>query len=311
MDDLRNVIVIGSGPAGFTAALYAARANLAPLVLKGLEAGGQLMLTTDVENYPGFADGLLGPELMDQMEKQAARFGAEILPVHVTDVDLSERPFVVRAGDQEWRGRTIIVATGATARWLGVPGEEKLRGRGVSACATCDGFFFRDRELVVVGGGDTAMEEATFLTKFASKVTIVHRRDDFRASKVMSARALANPKVDVIWNTTVAEVHGDDAVSGVTLNDVRTDRSRTFAADGLFVAIGHDPNTTLFRGKLALDDEGYVTVAEPRTATSVPGVFAAGDVTDRIYRQAVTAAGQGCKAAIDAERFLEDEAHGR
>ena len=311
MDDLRNVIVIGSGPAGFTAALYAARANLAPLVLKGLEAGGQLMLTTDVENYPGFADGLLGPELMDQMEKQAARFGAEILPVHVTDVDLSERPFVVRAGDQEWRGRTIIVATGATARWLGVPGEEKLRGRGVSACATCDGFFFRDRELVVVGGGDTAMEEATFLTKFASKVTIVHRREDFRASKVMSARALANPKVDVIWNTTVAEVHGDDAVSGVTLNDVRTDRSRTFAADGLFVAIGHDPNTTLFRGKLALDDEGYVTVAEPRTATSVPGVFAAGDVTDRMYRQAVTAAGQGCKAAIDAERFLEDEAHGR
>jgi thioredoxin reductase (NADPH) len=310
VDDLRNVIVIGSGPAGFTAALYAARANLAPLVLKGLEAGGQLMLTTDVENYPGFADGLLGPELMDQMEKQAARFGAEILPVHVTDVDLSERPFVVRAGDQEWRGRTIIVATGATARWLGVPGEEKLRGRGVSACATCDGFFFRDRELVVVGGGDTAMEEATFLTKFASKVTIVHRREEFRASKVMSARALANPKVDVIWNTTVAQVHGDDAVSGVTLNDVRTDESRTFAADGLFVAIGHDPNTALFRGKLALDDEGYITVAEPRTATSVPGVFAAGDVTDRTYRQAVTAAGQGCKAAIDAERFLEDEAHG-
>ena len=310
MDELRNVIVIGSGPAGFTAALYAARANLAPLVLKGLEAGGQLMLTTDVENYPGFADGLLGPELMDQMEKQAARFGAEIIPVHVTDVDLSERPFVVRAGDQEWRGHTIIVATGATARWLGVPGEEKLRGRGVSACATCDGFFFRDRELVVVGGGDTAMEEATFLTKFASKVTIIHRRDEFRASKVMSARALANPKVDVMWNTTVAEVHGDDAVSGVTLNDVRTDESRTFAADGLFVAIGHDPNTALFRGKLALDDEGYITVAEPRTATSVPGVFAAGDVTDRTYRQAVTAAGQGCKAAIDAERFLEDEAHG-
>ena len=310
MDDPRNVIVIGSGPAGFTAALYAARANLAPLVLKGLEAGGQLMLTTDVENYPGFADGLLGPELMDQMEKQASRFGAEILPVHVTDVDLSERPFVVRAGDQEWRGRTIIVATGATARWLGVPGEEKLRGRGVSACATCDGFFFRDRELVVVGGGDTAMEEATFLTKFARKVTIVHRRDDFRASKVMSARALANPKVDVIWNTTVAEVHGDDAVSGVTLNDVRTEESRTFPTDGLFVAIGHDPNTALFRDKLALDVEGYITVAEPRTTTSVRGVFAAGDVTDRIYRQAVTAAGQGCKAAIDAERFLEDEAHG-
>jgi thioredoxin reductase (NADPH) len=311
VDEPRNVIVIGSGPAGFTAALYAARANLAPLLLKGLEAGGQLMLTTDVENYPGFADGLLGPELMDQMEKQAARFGAEILPVHVTDVDLSERPFVVRAGDQEWRGRTIILATGATARWLGVPGEQKLRGRGVSACATCDGFFFRDRELVVVGGGDTAMEEATFLTKFASKVTIVHRRDEFRASKVMSARAVANPKVDVIWNTTVEEVHGEDAVSGVTLNDIRTEESRTFPADGLFVAIGHDPNTALFRGKLALDDEGYITVSEPRTATSVPGVFAAGDVTDRIYRQAVTAAGQGCKAAIDAEHFLQDEAHGR
>jgi thioredoxin reductase (NADPH) len=311
VDEPRNVIVIGSGPAGFTAALYAARANLAPLLLKGLEAGGQLMLTTDVENYPGFADGLLGPELMDQMEKQAARFGAEILPVHVTDVDLSERPFVVRAGDQEWRGRTIIVATGATARWLGVPGEQKLRGRGVSACATCDGFFFRDRELVVVGGGDTAMEEATFLTKFASKVAIVHRRDEFRASKVMSARAVANPKVDVIWNTTVEEVHGEDAVSGVTLKDIRTEESRTFPTDGLFVAIGHDPNTALFRGKLALDDEGYITVAEPRTATSVPGVFAAGDVTDRIYRQAVTAAGQGCKAAIDAEHFLQDEAHGR
>jgi len=305
-----KVVIIGSGPAGLTAALYAARANLEPLVIRGLQPGGLIATTSEVENYPGFVEGVGGFDLADNMEKQAARFGAEILPVHVTDVDLSERPFVVRAGDQEWRGRTIIVATGATARWLGVPGEEKLRGRGVSACATCDGFFFRDRELVVVGGGDTAMEEATFLTKFASRVTIVHRREEFRASKVMSARALANPKVNVIWNTTVAEVHGDDAVSGVTLNDVRTDESRTFAADGLFVAIGHDPNTALFRAKLALDDEGYITVAEPRTATSVPGVFAAGDVPDRTYRQAVTAAGQGCKAAIDAERFLEDEAHG-
>ena len=309
MDDVRDVIVIGSGPAGFTAALYAARADLSPLVLKGLEAGGQLMLTTDVENYPGFADGLLGPELMDQMEKQAARFGAEILPVHVTGVDLNDPPFTVRAGDQVWRGRTLIIATGATARWLGVPGEERLRGRGVSACATCDGFFFRDRELVVVGGGDTAMEEATFLTKFASKVTIVHRRGEFRASKVMAARAFANPKIDVVRDTTVEEVLGDDAVTGVTLRDVTTGATRPVAADGVFVAIGHDPNTSLFRGLLALDDDGYIQVAEPRTATSVPGVFAAGDVTDRTYRQAVTAAGQGCKAAIDAERFLEEAGH--
>jgi thioredoxin reductase (NADPH) len=311
VDDVRDVIVIGSGPAGFTAALYAARADLSPLVLKGLDAGGQLMLTTDVENYPGFADGLLGPELMDQMEKQAARFGAEILPVHVTSVDLAERPFTVAAGDQRWRARALIVATGATARWLGVPGEERLRGRGVSACATCDGFFFRDRELVVVGGGDTAMEEATFLTKFASKVTIVHRREEFRASKVMAARALEHPKVEVLWNTTVEEVVGDDAVTSVTLRDGPSGETRPFAADGVFVAIGHDPNTSLFAGQLELDDAGYVQVAEPRTATSVAGVFAAGDVTDRVYRQAVTAAGQGCKAAIDAERFLEEDARGR
>jgi thioredoxin reductase (NADPH) len=308
-DDIRNVIVIGSGPAGYTAALYAARANLDPLVLKGLDAGGQLMLTTDVENYPAFPDGILGPELMDQMEKQAARFGAEIVPVHVTEVDLGARPFTVKAGDQVWRSRTIIVATGATARWLDVPGEEKLRGRGVSACATCDGFFFRDRELVVVGGGDTAMEEATFLTKFASKVTIVHRRDEFRASKIMADRALANPKIEVIWDTVVDEILGDDAVTGVMLRNLKTGETTEFATDGVFMAIGHDPTTSLFRGQLDLDDDGYVRVAEPRTHTSVEGVFAAGDVTDRIYRQAVTAAGQGCKAAIDAERYLEEESH--
>jgi thioredoxin reductase (NADPH) len=309
-DDVRDLIVIGSGPAGYTAALYAARANLEPLVLKGLDAGGQLMLTTDVENYPGFADGILGPELMDQMEKQAARFGAEILAVHVTEVDLAERPFTVKAGDQRWLARTIIVATGATARWLDVPGEAKLRGRGVSACATCDGFFFRDRELVVVGGGDSAMEEATFLTKFASKVTIVHRRHEFRASAIMAERALSNPKIEVIWNSVVEEVLGDDAVTGVRLRNVETDAVSELRTDGVFMAIGHDPNTSLFRGQLELDDAGYVKVAEPRTATDVDGVFAAGDVTDRIYRQAVTAAGQGCKAAIDAERFLEDASDG-
>jgi thioredoxin reductase (NADPH) len=310
MTETRDVVILGSGPAGYTAALYAARANLRPLVLKGLEAGGQLMLTTEVENYPGFPDGILGPELMDAMEKQAARFDAEIVAQSASRVDLSERPFGIWAGDQEWRARTLIVATGASAKWLGVPGEEQLRGRGVSACATCDGFFFRDRELVVVGGGDTAMEEATFLTKFASRVTIVHRRAEFRASKIMQERALANPKISVRWNSVVEEILGNGAVSGVKLRDVRTDEVAELATDGVFMAIGHTPNTELVATQVELTPAGYIVVDEPTTRTNVPGVFAAGDVTDAIYRQAVTAAGQGCKAAIDAERLLEAEGHG-
>ena len=309
MTETRDVVVLGSGPAGFTAALYAARANLRPLVLKGLESGGQLMLTTDVENYPGFPDGIMGPELMEAMEKQAARFDAEIVAQSATRVDLSERPFGIWAGDHEWRARTLIISTGASAKWLGVPGEERLRGRGVSACATCDGFFFRDRELVVIGGGDTAMEEASFLTKFASRVTIVHRRDEFRASKIMQERALANLKIDVVWNTVVDEITGNGAVNGVKLRNVNDGTVNDFATDGVFMAIGHTPNTSLFEGQLELTDGGYIVVQEPTAATSVPGVFAAGDVTDRHYRQAVTAAGQGCKAAMDAERLLQMEAH--
>ncbi|MBA3690968.1 MAG: thioredoxin-disulfide reductase [Actinobacteria bacterium] len=308
MVDERNVVILGSGPAGYTAALYAARSRLRPLVLKGLEAGGQLMLTTEVENYPGFADGILGPELMEQMEKQAERFEAELLHQRATRVDLSQRPFGVWAGDHEYRAHTLIISTGASAKWLGVPGEDTLRGRGVSSCATCDGFFFRDRELIVVGGGDTAMEEATFLTKFASKVTIVHRRDAFRASQIMVDRAMNDPKIEVVWNATVEEVLGDGAVSGARLKDTVTGEEREVAVDGVFVAIGHTPNTSLFEGQLDLED-GYIPVQEPRTLTSVPGVFAAGDVVDRVYRQAVTAAGMGCKAAIDAERFLAEGIH--
>jgi thioredoxin reductase (NADPH) len=308
MVEQRSVVILGSGPAGYTAALYAARANLEPLVLKGVDAGGQLMLTTEVENYPGFADAIMGPELMEQMEKQAARFGAELLHQSATRVDLSERPFGVWAGDQQWRAGTLIVATGASAIWLGVPGEEKLRGRGVSTCATCDGFFFRNRELIVVGGGDSAMEEATFLTRFATKVTIVHRRSEFRASKIMQDRALHNPKVEVIWDSVVEEILGDGAVSGVKMRNVKTGEATEHGADGVFIAIGHRPNTSLLEGQLELD-HGYIVAQEPTTRTSVPGVFGAGDVVDRIYRQAVTAAGMGCKAAMDAERFLEAQGH--
>jgi thioredoxin reductase (NADPH) len=306
--DLRNVVIIGSGPAGYTAALYAARANLRPLVLKGIEAGGQLMLTTEVENYPGFPEGVLGPELMELMEKQAARFDAEMLHQSVSRVDLSQRPFRIWSGDEEFLARTVIVATGASARMLSVPGEQRLLGHGVSTCATCDGFFFRGQDLVVVGGGDSAMEEALFLTRFATKVTVVHRRDELRASKIMQQRAFENEKIDFAWDSVVAEILGDGQVSGVRLKNVKTGRATDLAAGGVFVAIGHIPNTEVFEGQLDMTG-GYVLVKEPTTATSVAGVFAAGDVIDFTYRQAVTAAGMGCKAAMDAERFLEAEGH--
>lgn len=280
-----------------------------PLVLKGIDAGGQLMLTTEVENFPGFADAVLGPDLMEAMEKQASRFEAELLHQSASRLDLSSRPFGVWAGDQEWRAETLIISTGASARWLGVPGETELRGRGVSACATCDGFFFRDRELVVVGGGDSAVEEATYLTRFASKVTMVHRRGELRASKIMQDRARANEKIAFAWNSKVVEIYGEGSVSGVKLLDVGSGDVSDFPTDGVFVAIGHTPNTSLFEGQLELDEAGYVVVEEPGTRTSVPGIFAAGDVADHSYRQAVTAAGTGCRAAIDAERFLESESH--
>jgi len=307
-DDIREVVVIGSGPAGLTAAVYASRGNLNPLVIEGIEAGGQLMLTTDVENYPGFVDGIMGPELMERFRKQAARFGTEYLTDNVTSVDLSARPFVVHTGGDEIRTRSLIIATGASARMLDVPGERTLLGHGVSTCATCDGFFFKDRELIVVGGGDSAMEEAIFLTKFASKVTVVHRRKELRASKIMQERARANDKIDFVWNSVVTDVLGNGKVEGVRLQDVVTGKDRELPVGGLFVAIGHIPNTSLFEGQLDLT-EGYIVLAGETTETSVPGVFAAGDVVDFRYRQAITAAGMGCMAAIDAERYLEAATH--
>jgi thioredoxin reductase (NADPH) len=303
--DVRDVIIVGSGPAGLTAALYAARADLAPLMIEGREAGGQLMLTTEVENFPGFPDGIQGPELMADMRKQAERFGTDYLTADVDAVDFSSGPpFAIQVGADTYRARAVIVSTGATARWLGLENEQRLVGRGVSSCATCDGFFFRDRELVVVGGGDSAMEEALFLTKFASKVTIVHRRDELRASKIMQDRAFAHDKIAWEWNTVVVDVLGEQQVEGLVLEDTETGDRREFRTDGLFLGIGHDPATELFRGQLDLDAEGYILVNEPHTETSVPGVFAAGDVVDHVYRQAITAAGMGCKAAIDAERWL-------
>ncbi len=300
-----KMIIIGSGPAGLTAAIYAARAGLEPLMVEGMERGGQLMITTDVENFPGFPDGVMGPELMEQMRKQAERFGTRIVTSNVTDVDLSERPFKVWVGKDLYEGDSIVISTGASARWLGVPGEARLTGFGVSACATCDGFFFRDRELVVVGGGDTAMEEALFLTKFASKVTVLHRRDEFRASTIMSARVMDHPKIEVMWNTAVEEVYGETLVEGVKIRNTLTDEISDLATEGVFVAIGHDPNTKVFADRLELDEDGYIVTEPGESLTSVEGVYAAGDVTDKVYRQAVTAAGMGCQAALDAERWLD------
>jgi thioredoxin reductase (NADPH) len=306
MDDLRKVIVIGGGPAGYTAALYSARANLRPLVIEGFQWGGQLMITSDVENYPGYPDGVLGPEMMQEFRYQAERFGAEFLTDNVTRVDFSERPFRVWVGDDEYRAEAVIVATGATARQLGLESERSLQGRGVTYCATCDGAFYRDQDVVVVGGGDSAMEEATFLTKFASKVTLIHRRDEFRASQIMIDRARANEKVELLTPYVVEEVlAGDDGkMRAVVLRNADSDETRELPASGLFVAIGHDPTTALFLDQLDHDDAGYLVTRPGTTETNVPGVFAAGDVQDHTYRQAVTAAGSGCMAALDAERFL-------
>lgn len=303
-----DTLIIGSGPAGCTAALYASRAYLKTKVIAGYEAGGQLMLTSDVENFPGYPEGVTGPEMMADLRKQAERFGADFSDEDAIEVDFTERPFTVKTDLGEYKSKTIIVATGSSAKWLGLPSEQALMGKGVSACATCDGFFFKDKEVVVVGGGDTAMEEATFLTKYASKVTIVHRRDEFRASKIMAKRAMEHPKIDIEWNTTIEEITGDDFVNGVRLKNRETGEEKHLATNGYFAAIGHKPSTDLFKGQLHLDEAGYIIADGPHeTHTSVPGVFVAGDVFDLRYKQAITAAGSGCKAAIDAERWLEDQ----
>ncbi|ADI08492.1 thioredoxin reductase [Streptomyces bingchenggensis BCW-1] len=312
MSDVRNVIIIGSGPAGYTAALYTARASLKPLVFEGsVTAGGALMNTTDVENFPGFREGIMGPDLMDNMRAQAERFGAELVPDDVLSVDLTEDiKTVTDSAGTVHRAKTVIVTTGSQHRKLGLAHEDELSGRGVSWCATCDGFFFKDQDIAVIGGGDTAMEEATFLSRFAKSVTVVHRRDTLRASKAMQERAFADPKISFMWDSEVTEIRGDNKLSGLTLRDVKTGESSELPVTGLFIAIGHDPRTELFKGQLDLDDEGYLKVASPSTRTNLPGVFAAGDVVDHTYRQAISAAGTGCSAALDAERYLAALADG-
>ena len=306
MKNLYDVIIIGSGPAGYTAAIYAARANLSVLMFQGYQVGGQLMLTSEVENYPGFDDGILGPPMMEKFEAQARSFGTEMIPEDVTAVDFSKRPFTVTSDSGDYLARTIIIATGASAKWLGLPSEQHLQGRGVSACATCDGFFFKNKEVAVIGGGDTALEEATFLTRYASHVTVIHRRDSLRASKIMQERAFHNPKISFIWDTAITEVLGEDAVTGLQLRNVKTGEESVLPVQGVFLAIGHRPNTELFKGAIEMDRVGYI-VPVKHTMTNIPGVFAAGDVTDHRYRQAVTAAGDGSRAAIDLERWLESQ----
>lgn len=306
MAKVYGVIIIGSGPAGYTAAIYAARANLSVLMFQGYQTGGQLMLTSEVENYPGFEEGIIGPEMMDKFEQQARRFGTEMIAEDVTEVDFSKRPFTVKTDSGEYQAQAIIISTGASAKWLDVPGEKRLQGRGVSACATCDGFFFKNKDVVVVGGGDTAMEEATFLTRYASHVTLIHRRDIFRASKIMQDRVRSNPKISVLMDTEVVDILGDNAVTAVQLRNVKTGEEQKLAAQGIFMAIGHQPNTDLFKGVINMDRAGYIVPVE-HTMTNIPGVFAAGDVTDHRYRQAVTAAADGCRAAIDLERWLETQ----
>jgi thioredoxin reductase (NADPH) len=308
MTSVRNVIIIGSGPAGYTAAIYAARARLEPLMFEGaVTAGGALMQTTDVENFPGFPDGVLGPDLMDSLRKQAERFGAELVTDDVTSVDLTANPKVVKVGEETYLAKAVIIATGSRYRELGVPGEKELAGHGVSWCATCDGFFFREQDIAVVGGGDSAMEEATFLTRFAKSVTVIHRRDTLRASKIMQHRAHENPKIKFLWDTEVLEMVGDKKLAGLRVRNVKTGQDDFVEAGGVFIAIGHDPRSELFAGQLTTSDEGYLEVDHPTTRTGIDGVFACGDVVDHIYRQAVTAAGTGCSAAIDAERWLASQ----